>query len=892
MRVCLGEVMLHARYLIGDALGFGGFAITYRALDTNSQTTVAIKEYFPKSGCEREADSNRIYCTEDPDFFQKNKERLLREAQTLEQLCDMDEVVRILDSFEENGTAYIVMEYVEGRTLSSYVKEQGAFEWEALAPIMRLIINALIHIHERGLIHRDLSPENIMLLVDGSVKLLDFGAVKEVGTSVQVGDALTRATEAIVKKGFAPIEQYQNWGNLGPWTDVYGLCATIYFCLTEKKMPDAMDRVLGVEEYGADTDMDDCTEQTARERDAAERKIPLHVREAVERGTQIRITDRLRSMEELYELLFADETRGRENGKERKQRKWRGMLIGVCLVAAVIVSGVFYFFESHYMNYTLRPGEDIQACMDKPYVKSIIIPSGVKSETDSLLINKRIEIREGGVLTVGLMTIADEGSIRVDGMLVIENSVVRITREGCCVELGECGSLVRNENTLFLVKNNEAFLHAEGEEGPDLFTCRMINWDEEALFADAVSVTSYEELKAEVESGNGGRAISIDADIDIPENIGFAVPIRVSEGVTVHGSIGEIWFYVGGSGLLVNHGVFNVGLIVDDVPVVNYGRMEMGTPGYWESFRIRGDCVFVNTGTVDLHLGASLWDNSSLYNLGEMNSYDLSMMGGCLLNFGNLQVCGNENNGFNISKESILYQRGTMRILPSMQVYNYSCIENTGKIIVENNALFASALLINNGYFEADNGVRLGDFSGVYFGDGEYNLTGVVGSSNVTRCQGDSAVFVSTQEQLTEALSDESILAVFADKEMIITSNINVEKPLFLYGGLVMQNGAQLLLNGGELFLMKEAEIFDAELCLQNSSIVCGAVNLSIWNSHISLDEDSTWNCCHLDILFSGTQIENAGQIDFRGWTDDTFFMDNSDVTGSGMFSVWGEYNN
>lgn len=889
MRECLKGVILHARYRIEEVLGYGGFAITYRALDTDSEATVAVKEYFPKSGCMREADSNRVCCTEDPEFFQKNKDRFLREAQTLEQLCDMSEVVRILDRFEENGTVYIVMEYVEGRTLSGYVKEQGAFEWEALAPIMRQIIDTLIRIHERGMIHRDVSPENIMLLADGSVKLLDFGAVKEVGTTVQVGDALTRPTEAIVKKGFAPVEQYQNWGNLGPWTDVYGLCATIYFCLTEKTLPDAMDRVLGVEEYGADADVDDRTEQAAREREAVERKIPGHVREAVEKGTQIRIADRLRSMKELYELLFEDGTRGQGNEKGHKRRKRRGMLIGAILAAAALVFGAVWFLGTRDRDYTLRPGEDIQACMDKPYVKKIIIPSGVESEADALLIEKRVEIRDGGMLTVGSLTIADGGSIRVEGALALENSVVRITRGGCCVEIAEGGSLGRNENTLFWTTGEEYFLQAESEEGPNLSICRTIKWDEETLFADAVSVTSYEELKAAAESGNEGRAISIDADIDIPEEIRFMVPIRISEGVTVRGSTEGIWFNVWDAGLFVNYGVLGVPLIMgNDAAAVNYGRMELGTFENWCSLWITGDGVFVNAGTVDTHLGTSLWENSSLYNLGEMNFYYMSMRGGCLFNSGMLQVCGNEYEGFSISKESVLYQRGTMRILPDMEVYNYSRIENTGKIIVENNAVFASALLINNGYFEANNGARLGDFPGVYFGDGEYRLTGTIGSSRITRCQGDAAAIVSTQEQLTAALSDERISAVFADKEMIVTSDLNVEKPLFLYGGLSVQNDAQMRFDGGGLFLMREAQISDAELRLQNGSIVCGAADLSIWNSRISLDENSTWNCCNSDILLSGTQIENAGQIDFRGWSyDDSFVMDNSNVTGSGMFTAW-----
>lgn len=938
MRVCLKEVILHERYRIEEVIGYGGFAITYRATDLSCQTAVAIKEYFPKSGCERNPEDTGVHCTGDETFYQKNKERFFREAGILRELDGIDEVVHMIECFEENGTVYIVMEYVQGRTLSSCVKEQGAFEWEAFHDILKAIVSALIRVHEKGVIHRDLSPENMMLLADGSVKLLDFGAVKEVGTEVEVGDELTRPTEAIVKKGFAPVEQYQNWGNLGPWTDVYGLCATIYFCLTGKVMQDALDRALGVE---AREEAEEAEDSGQKGQDA-ERSMPEHVRDAIRAGTQVRIADRPRDMEELYGLLFNDE-KTKHTGKKRHVGRILCVLAGIG--AALMLSAVWFrsrpdaegnvvperpegsvvsesldaegsvvpehsdaegsVIPEQPGYVTLQQGEDIQAYLDKPYVQQVTVPEGVTAEPAMLSVQKRIVVEDGGTLAPGALVMEEGGYVNIEGKLALEASVVSIRRDGCCIEIGKDGVLSGDENTLYLLNGNEEFLHVQGGDIPNLGSAKIVREDEEATFADAVSVTNYEELK---DWCRGDRAVSIDADIDIPEQILITVPLRISEGVTVSCKGGE-WFVIASKVPFINRGVFRGGLLVTNgAAAVNYGTMETGAYKEWVGLWVEKNAAVVNAGILHAYLGSGVWKDGILFNMGEFMGYDLYLHGGQMINAGIFWVSG-DRNGCVVSAGSTLWNKGTMEALPDAHVDNFSTIVNTGDIIVGEKAVFTSALLVNDGCFEARNGAELGSIPGVYLGEGEYRLAGSVGIENIARCKkavrwedgtglpasedSDSpggervAAVVATQEQLLAALADESAAAVFTEGAIIVSEDLTVEKPLLLFGDLTMQDGAEAGICGGALLVMEDAAIANAGLRLQGGRVVCCAAAFALKNSKVSIDEDSVFQTRNTDLVVEGTWMENDGTVQLEGWPEDSLDWRDSGVSGSGSFASW-----
>jgi len=239
--------VLKEQYLIGRVLGQGGFGITYMGWDLYLDTPVAIKEYYPTGTVMRESNITLSVtnCTNDDGVhFQNSKERFLREAKSLARFTQMRGIVQIKNFFLANNTAYIVMEYVEGITLKQYVKNQGGkLNAAETFTILKPVMEDLCKVHRTGLVHRDISPDNIMMLPDGGTKILDFGAVKDVATAAP-GKDLTKSTQAILKQGYAPIEQYLKKGSLGAWTDVYALCATIFYCLCGETPQSAPERML------------------------------------------------------------------------------------------------------------------------------------------------------------------------------------------------------------------------------------------------------------------------------------------------------------------------------------------------------------------------------------------------------------------------------------------------------------------------------------------------------------------------------------------------------------------------------------------------------------------------------------------------------------------------
>ena len=299
--------VLQGRYLVGRALGQGGFGITYLGWNQYLETRVAIKEYYPSVFVERNATYNTSLVCKTQQMvepFQENRMRFLREARTLAKLQEVPQIVSIHDFFEVNNTAYIVMEYLQGSDLRDYVKKRGGRLTAAeTLSILRPVMAALVQVHEAGLVHRDISPDNIMLQHDGSVKLMDFGAVRTVNNP-DVDKELTQATQAIVKRGFAPIEQYSEKGSIGPWTDEYALCATVYYCMTGRVPESAPDRIM----EGSELDWEQIDGLTARQK------------QILRKGTAIHAKDRYSSIRELMDALFA-QTAQADAAKEAAKRE-------------------------------------------------------------------------------------------------------------------------------------------------------------------------------------------------------------------------------------------------------------------------------------------------------------------------------------------------------------------------------------------------------------------------------------------------------------------------------------------------------------------------------------------------------------------------------------------
>ena len=283
--------LLHGRYRVGRVLGEGGFGITYLGRDTVLDQRVAIKEYFPTFLVSREVSVTldvTCHTSGNQPTYEKGREQFLREAQTMAKLDEIPEIVRVKDHFPEHNTAYIVMEFLEGKTLKELTAQNGPITAPDLLTRLGAVLRAMEAMHQVGIIHRDISPDNLMELKNGTIKLMDFGCARDFQGS---------QTETItLKHGFAPREQYTG-RDQGPWTDVYALCATVYYCLTGKVPPRAtlrdggeQDPLIPPRQLGADL-----TQEQER---------------ALLRGLAPKAKDRWQSAAELYAALYGQTMEG------------------------------------------------------------------------------------------------------------------------------------------------------------------------------------------------------------------------------------------------------------------------------------------------------------------------------------------------------------------------------------------------------------------------------------------------------------------------------------------------------------------------------------------------------------------------------------------------------
>ena len=300
--------ILAGKYLIGKAIGEGGFGITYLGMDLNLEVRVAIKEYYPQGFAVRDSRTNDStvwsYSESTQTFFEEGREKFINEAKTIAKFRELPEIVGVTDFFRENQTAYIVMEYLDGQTLKQYLKANGGkIPAENVVRMMRPLIASLGKLHRQNLIHRDISPDNIMLMKNGSIKILDFGGAREFAS--QDG----RSMSVLVKHGYAPEEQYRSRGDQGPWTDVYALCATMYRCITGEIPPNALDRLYQDELKPISSFGETC---------------PKYIEKAITKGLNVRKDGRYQSMEELYEALYKEQKKPEKApkpGKKDRQKK-------------------------------------------------------------------------------------------------------------------------------------------------------------------------------------------------------------------------------------------------------------------------------------------------------------------------------------------------------------------------------------------------------------------------------------------------------------------------------------------------------------------------------------------------------------------------------------------
>lgn len=325
--------LLADRYIVGKVLGYGGFGVTYVGWDGKLRQKVAIKEYFPTEFSTRMPGKTMLTLSNDQkkrEQFESGLLKFVDEAKRLAKFQNTPGIVKIFDAFKENDTAYIIMEYLEGETLTEMLARVGTIDEDRAVNMLMPVMKSLETVHQTGIIHRDIAPDNIFITKDGDVKLIDFGASRYATTSH------SRSITVIIKPGYSPEEQYRSRGDQGPHTDVYALAATLYKMITGTVPPDALERRTSCETKRRDL---------IRLPHLLNKRISKNIENALLNALNVRIEDRTPDIESFIQELRADPPVKRRYGNIKKidlyqWPLWTKIAIPVAALL-IIVGGVF-----------------------------------------------------------------------------------------------------------------------------------------------------------------------------------------------------------------------------------------------------------------------------------------------------------------------------------------------------------------------------------------------------------------------------------------------------------------------------------------------------------------------------------------------------------------------
>ena len=297
--------LLYDRYIVGKVLGYGGFGVTYLGWDGKLEQKVAIKEYLPGEFSTRMPGQSQVtvFNGEKNEQFHDGLRKFVEEAKHLAKFQNEQGIVKIFDSFEENDTAYIIMEFLDGETLTEYLRREKTIPEDVAVAMLMPVMESLQAVHDEGLLHRDIAPDNIFLTKSGEVKLIDFGASRYATTSH------SRSLTVIIKPGYSPEEQYRSRGDQGPHTDVYAIASTLYKMITGKTPPDAMERRTKCENQNKDI---------LEEPHKINKKISPNRENAILNAMNVRIEDRTPDIATFIKDLNADPPVKRIYGKIKK----------------------------------------------------------------------------------------------------------------------------------------------------------------------------------------------------------------------------------------------------------------------------------------------------------------------------------------------------------------------------------------------------------------------------------------------------------------------------------------------------------------------------------------------------------------------------------------------
>jgi len=349
-------------------LGSGGFGVVYLAKDTNLGENIVIKEYLPNHCAIREADQTiKAKSPKDEEEFEWGLKSFLTEAQALATFRSHPNIVNVLRFFRANETGYMVMEHIEGTSLGDYLKKHQVLSENQICALIFPLLDALEAVHDKGMIHRDLKPDNILINTKGEPVLIDFGAARHA-----LGVKSMNIT-AIISPGYSPFEQYSANAKQGAWTDIYALAGVMYRCVTGKTPLDAIER----------KDSDDYI--SVKENNSLDYTYSPSFLGSIDWALRLNAKERPQSIEEWKEKLFEDEPNTIELAKniiEKDKLKWISRFILSMLFLLLIGGGIYYTYKN--INWITEDPDSTAKIYKNTDYKDVEIESNALNEYVSL----------------------------------------------------------------------------------------------------------------------------------------------------------------------------------------------------------------------------------------------------------------------------------------------------------------------------------------------------------------------------------------------------------------------------------------------------------------------------------------------------------------------------
>ncbi len=813
--------LLEGRYLLGAVLGEGGFGITYVGLDTRLDVKVAVKEYYPRDRAARSAADFPAVVSlvgMPPEGFARGRQRFLEEARVMARMEKQPAIVGVRDFFEANGTAYIVMEYVQGVTLTALTAQRGGrVPPEELFPLLEPVCLALGKLHAAGLVHRDISPDNIML-EDGRARLLDFGCARETAAG-------RRTLTISLKYGYAPIEQYRQKGQ-GPWTDVYALCATMYYCLTGQAPPQPLDRV---------------PEDTLLLPSKLGVALTGRQEHAILKGLRIQPRRRFRSMGQLYEALYEDTAPLPERKEpwqtpekiairetEKPARRRKGRVIAAAAALALALAGGLWAFLGRSAPGPAAdraPGrgaaidrrvfdgaaeladgaygpETLRRLMEDDDVPAVVLSEGAvldlnDPEDGPFVLEKPLMTESGSTLFANWLTVPEGGALRVDGELDCRGLILL---EGSGTRLQLAGTMSQDGEELAVVLMDEGGNLAMDEDLAQAMAGRL------RLLPRRENAQPASDLWQLQEGLRLYDTVLLDADMTLDRSYDLAgKTVFVAPGVKIDAAPGA-GFLLNGS-VLANEGEMSCGLEAKDAVVYNGGTI--ARTGEGGSFRLDGGGLLVNGGVFTPDDWGRVSAGGQVVNLGRMETGVLPVFGGAVVNLGQLDLLEVEwpSPGLSFQNDGAFYNGGVFTAHDGSVFESIVWTVNDGLIrLGDGQDLWAALVYNRHGAVEAaaDHVQASGQVLGPgTVRPGSEDQMGWLGRLHTPELERLPERYVTAEDEsaLREALKGTD--PVYVPGDMTLTGPLEVMTPLYIGGSVTAGPEAPVAVRGASLVLWK-----------------------------------------------------------------------------------------